>query len=418
MSVSNKHILLISYVFPPHYGIGGRRWARHSEYLTKLGYTVHVVCAKNPFDKKSLWSRNIENNPKIIVYQLHTKFPKVLVDFNHTFFQKILYKFWITVLPLLTGSNYHDRTVFWKRTMLNKASKIITGNQIKTVICTGGPFSVLYYATLLKKKFPDIFLLSDWRDPWTWAPNWGYSTLSEKRMKLEKEMEQATVLNSDVVTVPTESMHSVLTQRYPEYSEKIKIVPHFFDKEEIPVVPKSTDNKIRLVLYGTIYINTSNYFEELAVFLGRNKEKFSLDIYTDNPSCKALFEKKNATNVSFKGVLPAKDLFSRFGNYDFVLLVHPDYGKDNVSTKFYEIIYSRTPIILVSSPGLGSDFVVKNNLGYHAAADNIAELLTHLYSHKTELKYNNLFDVSAFSLEKITANIAGILENGSKSKGT
>lgn len=418
MPQSNKHILLIAYVFPPYYGIGGRRWARHSEYLAKLGYTVHVVCAKNPFDKISLWQKNIDNNPKIIIHQLPTKFPNVLVDFKHTFFQKIAYKFWITILPFITKGNYLDRTVFWKNTMLNKASEIIQANKIERVICTGGPFGVLYFVTLLKKKFPAIFLLSDWRDPWTWAPNWGYNTLSEKRMLAEKKMEECAMQGADIVSVPTESMKNSLQEKYPRFIDKIKIVPHFFDREEIDIVAKSSSNKIRMVLYGTIYINTIHYFEEIASFLAANKENYTLDIYTDHPSCKPIFEKHNASNVSFHGVLPAKDLFAKFKDYDFVLLVHPDYGKDNVSTKFYEIIYSRTPIFLVSEPGLGPDFVVKNNLGYHATAGNIQKVLTTMLSQKSTFKYNATYDLSGFSLEKITEGISILIESGLKAKNT
>lgn len=416
MSDPKKQILLISYVFPPYYGIGGRRWARHTEHLAKLGFTIHVICAKNPFSKSSLWTKNVSNNSNIIVHQLPAKFPNVLVNFSPTFFQKLIYKFWITLLPMLTKSNYLDRSVFWKKVMLAKASDIIDEHGIKEVICTGGPFSVLYFATLLKQKHPDIFLISDWRDPWTWAPNWGYDTLSKERMKVEKDMEQLTIQDSDVITVPTESMKVALEQRYPKQASKIKIIHHFFDKEEIEVLPKTSDKKIRFVLYGTIYINTTLFFEELALFLAANANKFSLDIYTDNTSCKTIFEKHKAENVNFYSVLPAKQLFEKFKDYDFVLLVHPSYGKDNVSTKFYEIIYSRTPIILISEPGLGAEFVVSNRLGYHAAGGEIAKIFTQVYANKSTFNYNATYDVTPFSIESITKEIAGLLESRYKNK--
>ena len=54
---SKQHILLISYTFPPHPGIGGRRWAKFSKYLSKLNYIVHVIHVANPFDEDSLWFR-------------------------------------------------------------------------------------------------------------------------------------------------------------------------------------------------------------------------------------------------------------------------------------------------------------------------------------------------------------------------
>ncbi|MEO6301966.1 MAG: hypothetical protein ABIP51_02220, partial [Bacteroidia bacterium] len=183
MENSSKQILLISYVFPPYYGIGGRRWAKHADGLTKLGYTVHVICAKNPFRKTSLWYDVVKNNPKIIIHQLPAFYPKVLVDFEHNFFQKIAYKFWVSVLPFFTKGSFLDRTIFWKKPMLKEAIKIISRNQITNVICTGGPFGVMHFSTLLKNKFNNLFLINDLRDPWTWGPNWGFPGLSAERMK-------------------------------------------------------------------------------------------------------------------------------------------------------------------------------------------------------------------------------------------
>lgn len=409
MPGTNKHILLIAYVFPPYHGIGGRRWARHAEYLAKKGFIIHVICAKNPFEKISLWYNNINSNPNIILYKLPARFPKVMVNFKHNFIQKIVYKFWNLVMPFCTKGNYLDRSVFWKNVLLKKAGKIITEHQIESVICTGGPFSVLYYATLLKQQFPKLFLLSDWRDPWTWAPHWGYGSLSEDRMKVEKHMEKCALEGADIVTVPTESMVQSITSMYPEYKNKIKLLPHFFDMEEIAILPKSKSNKIRMVYYGTVYINTNSCFEELSKFLAEHENQFQLDFYSENPSCKAIFTKNNCKNVNFLDVIPAKKLFARFSDYDFVLLVHPEYGKDNVSTKFYEIIYSQTPIILISKTGLASAFILQNKLGFHAEPGTIGILLNEIYLLKDQWGYHSSFDVSPYSLSTIADKIAKML---------
>lgn len=409
MNDTNKNILLISYVFPPYYGIGGRRWARHAEYLTKAGYTVHVICAKNPFDKISLWQKNIENNKSIIVHQLPSRFPKSLLNYKPGLLNKLLYKFWISVIPFFTKSNFLDRSVFWKSVMLNKAKAVIAENKINPVIVTGGPFSVLYYATLLKKSFPDLFLLSDWRDPWTWAPNWGYSTLSDNRMKEEKRMERLTLKDSDIITVPTDSMLNSIIKMYPEYTGKIKVVPHFFDADEIPVKTKTKSDKLRLVYYGTTYIQTEHYFKELATVLKSNSDSVTLDMYSDHPNCKTIFNEHQLTNVNYYPVMPAHQLFSKFENYDMVLLVHPDYGKDNISTKFYEIIYSRTPIFLMSESGLASEFIKANELGLHASVGQINEVFSRLISNRKEFPYNHTYDVNIFSLKNITFEIIKLI---------
>ena len=57
-------------------------------------------------------------------------------------------------------------------------------------------------------------------------------------------------------------------------------------------------------------------------------------------------------------------LFQKFQNIDYVLIIQPDNAKDFIATIIYEIIYTNTPIILISNGGKLADFIQSNNLGY------------------------------------------------------
>jgi hypothetical protein len=404
-----KHILLVSYVFPPYYGIGGRRWAKHAAELTRLGYIIHVICAKNPFDQNSLWWDLIKNNPNIKLYQLPRMYPKVLVKFEHTFIQKILYKFWITVLPFITKGSYLDRTIFWKTVMLRKAKQLITEHQIKHVICTGGPFGVMYQITELRKWFNDIFILNDLRDPWTWGPNWGFPNLKGKRMAYELSLELKAIEYSDVFSVPSLDMSIYLKNQYPKFKDKITHIPHFFDPEEAVALPKTSSEKIRLIMYGNIYHNIEEYVTVLAQMMSKYKDAFILDIYTDKQHHKKTFQHYHAENVRFFQQVDAKELFKKFADYDYVLLFNPSYNVNNISTKFYEIISTKTPIILFCGKGLGSDFLVENNLGLHADLSTIDDLLNQLSNKTLDFKYDQDYNISQFSLANVTGSISDIL---------
>jgi hypothetical protein len=412
MKPTGKHILLISYVFPPYPGIGGRRWARHAQQMSKLGYTVHVICAANPFSNTSLWFDHVKNDPNIIRHTLPAKYPAVLLKTRLNVFQKLSYKFWMGILPVLTKRNYFDRTIFWRRILLNKAREIITRNNITQVICSGGPFGAMYYSTLLKKEFPQIFLLNDLRDPWTWGPNWGFPGLSDQRMKVEKEMEKLVMRDSDVISVPGDALKEELSHRYPDYSQKIKVLPHFFDKNEIDSSPKTKSNKVRLLFYGNIYMDSRPYIEILAKFIGEHSEKFSLDVYTEDHSAKKIFEEAKAKDINFHRSIPPKELFKEFKTHDYVVLLQPAYAKDAITTKFYEIIYSRTPIIIFSETGAAASFVVKNDLGYHADKNGMTALLDRIAKDPEMKSYNSAFDINAFTLENITQSLVTILEKG------
>ncbi len=418
MPTGKKNILLISYVFPPHYGIGGRRWAKHAVELTKLGYTVHVIYAKNPFDKESLWTDMIVKNPDIVLHCVPSRYFKVLVDFNHSFFQKILYKLLILVLPLFTRGSYLDRSVFWKRTMLKKARAVISENNIEQVIATGGPFGVMYFTTLLKKHFKNIFILNDLRDPWTWGPNWGYPNLNPKRMAFEKRREYLMLKNSDMISVTSQHNIDYLKKNYPEFSDKYICIPHFFDQKEIAVSKKTSSEKIRMILYGTVYQNLEEAVERFFSFMAKNTDKFELDIYSDNTHHLSYVKKYNAVNVrSFKQI-EAKELFTKFQNYDFVFLFNPGYSRDNMSTKFYEIIYSRTPVILYSEEGYVTEFFEKNNLGFRINSENFEQKLLELYKNKSKYVYNYDYDVSEYTIDKTILKIDTILKKAGSSEIT
>lgn len=404
-----KHILLVSYVFPPYYGIGGRRWAKHASELTKLGYVVHVICARNAFDEKSLWWDLVKDNPNIRIYQLPRRYPKVLVKFDHHFLQKILYKFWATLLPFITKGSSLDRTIFWRNTMLRKAKQLIVKYQINHVICSGGPFGAMYQVTELRKWFNNLFILNDLRDPWTWGPNWGFPNLEPKKKAYELMLEGKAIENADLFSVPSHDMCMYLKKQYPQFKDKFIQIPHFFDPEEAIFQPKTTSEKIRLVMYGNIYHNIEAYVTRLAELMSRHADVFTLDIYTDKKHHKQTFQHYNAHNVHFHDQLDAKALFRKFTDYDYVFLFSPSYNINNISTKFYEIISTKTPIILFCEKGLGSEFIVNNRLGFHADLSGIDRLLDDLATRRITLDYNNDFDISHFSLPAVTQSISDIL---------
>jgi hypothetical protein len=293
--------------------------------------------------------------------------------------------------------------------MLRKAKKLITEHQIKHVICTGGPFGVMYQITELRKWFYDIFILNDLRDPWTWGPNWGFPNLKGKRMAYELSLESKAIEYSDIFSVPSLDMSIYLKNQYPEFKDKITHIPHFFDPEEAIALPKTHSEKIRLIMYGNIYHNIEEYVAVLAKMMSKYKDAFILDVYTDKQHHKKTFQHYNADNVTFFHQVDAKDLFRKFTDYDYVLLFNPSYNINNISTKFYEIISTKTPIILFCEKGLGSDFLVDHHLGLHADLTTVDDLLNKLSSRALDFKYNQDYDISRFSLANVARSISDIL---------
>lgn len=394
-------VLLISYTFPPYPGIGGRRWTKIAKYLTKLGCTVHVVHAKNPFLEESIWVNDINGNENIVPYSFKSGYPTILMKKPNTVFQKFHYRLSLFYVNLFSKGTPYDRAIFDRKKIIKLSEEIIYKFQIQNVIVTSAPFSLSYFSLELKKKFKSLNLMIDFRDPWTWGSLYGFSELKNNRITFEKEMEKNVIENASIVFVPVNVMRDKLTKLYPNFESKIKILRHSFDADEIVVNKNSNQTMVVITFYGTLYEEIGNYFKLLAKDLSSKKDKIEFHIYSDSTKYIDLFEEHGLinNNVFYHGILPTIELFEKISTSNFVLLVHPKRGVDNISTKFYEIIYSRTPILYVGEEGKTSEFITSNKVGYTFTEKKFADTFLSVVLGNIPYSYNSTFAVDSFSFE-------------------
>ncbi len=399
-----KNILLISYTFPPYPGIGGRRWAKFAKYLAKSGYTVHVVCAKNTHKNISLFSADTQSE-NIRLYIFNSRFPTILQNFEpNSLIERIRYKLWTKLLAVSVKGYFFDKAIFDEQKILSIAGKIITTHGIKNVIATGAPFRINYFALMLKKSFPKINLIQDLRDPWTWGIQ--YSKLTGQRMKFEEEMLSQVIKQSDVITVPVEPMRSYLSENNPTCSGKIHVLPHAFDEEEVVVKQEYSKEGFKCVFFGTMYADIENYYDVLCRVISKNEGKITLDVYTDIVKYKNIVKDNGACKwVKYKKTIAGKALFETLSQYDYIVFIYPDYVKDYLSTKFYEVIHSKIPIIYIAEKGVTSNYVLLNKLGMHFNQHNLSEGLQKLIDDPNQLIYNKNFSVNEFSYKEMTEKL-------------
>lgn len=181
-----KKILVISYLFAPISVIGAIRWTKMAKYLTRMGYEVDVITtsAKAPEDKMLL--RDLQSIPNVI--RIDHK--------NHKYGETVYFKDMQTAAAVKkaaeTGKKPLSRRVkdaIWHCAPLKKLTSIYVAgqdygrskdfyNQAKkyikknldmssysAAICSYGPTSSTMLALWLKKNYPDLPLIMDFRDP-------------------------------------------------------------------------------------------------------------------------------------------------------------------------------------------------------------------------------------------------------------
>ncbi len=404
---NQKKILLISYTFPPYPGIGGRRWAKFAKYLSHAGYVVHVVCAKNPFNEISLWNVDIKSSKNIKIYELDDSYPIILSQIPKTIYQKLKYKFALLKVKIFTKGTPYDKGIFWKKNMLKVCNKIITEHNIQNVVVSCAPFSCAYNALALKDIHKEINLIVDFRDPWTWGTGYGFSTLSENRLHFEKNKEKLVIENMDCILVPTDEMKNYLDKVYPQFTNKILILPHAYDKDEITLTPKNPSGSLRLLVYGTLYENLDDIFDKISHELKETNISIKLDVYSSKSRYKHFFETKELYGncVNYYDLIPPQQLFNELKNYDYVLIIQPDYAKDFITTKIYEIIYSRTPIILIANKGRLFDFISQNQLGLCFHPNKLKAVFQEIANASAEAFRLKDFNISDYSFDSVTSTL-------------
>jgi glycosyltransferase involved in cell wall biosynthesis len=372
--MNSKNILVICYTFPPSAGIGGRRWAKFSKYLSNEGYTVHVVSAQNLRKEISFWNNDIQGNTNIKPTYLKFQFQKIITK-PRNILEKICRKIFIQFLRLTKYSEIFitsfPNKAFWKKT-----EEVIARNNIKTVIVSGDPF-LFYYASLLKKKM-GFKLIIDYRDLWNDHSFYStYISISRTQKKYFEFTENEAINNSDKIVVVDDYLKQVLSKRLRSKSNEVfEVIHNGFDPDDF--INSSSDlvqktNKIKLYFSGNI---SSDKNEVLIHFLQSFKvlQKNAPDIYNEfvihfygnmDASILHTIQGYGLPNLSiFNTSFPLTEYTKQVKNSEVgMLLVSKDYPH-SFYTKFTDYLYLDKFILAIGYEGALSQFLHDKNIGY------------------------------------------------------
>lgn len=406
-SVSRKNrlkerILIISYIFPPYPGIGGRRWTKFAKYFTKAGLEVHVICAKNVSESQSVWLDDVVYDANIHIHEVDSFFPKILTRNPEYPGGKILYRLWRSFSAWFSKGYIYDRAMFSEMKFVAEAERVINEFNIDKVIVTGAPFRLIHAITKAGRNWPGVDITADFRDPWTWEPTGDYQKLSKDRLNFEQQMESYVMQHADRITVPSLSMKQYLDVVYQEYKSKVMVLPHAWDEEEISCDEKQNLTQKKLILFGTLYPAIENYIRKVARELVRENGNITLDIFSDSTTYQDIFREEGAGHlVNYFPMLPSRQLYRRMKQYIAALIINNESDKDHVSTKFIELAASCTPVIYVAADGYAAEFVKYYQTGWHFTEENIEGSFSELLKSNFKVADTKL-DVKNLSFDVVT----------------
>lgn len=206
--MEQKKILIITYYWPPAGGPGVQRWLKFAKYLPKFGWKPIIYTPENPsyplLDESLM--KDVPEDLEIVrtkiwePYQLAEKLNKSNKKFKAGQFDVGSNQSWKSKLSIWVRGNFFipDARVFWVNPSTQFLEQYLKINNIETIVTSGPPHSMHLIGLDLKKKFPDLKWVADFRDPWTEISYYKHLKLTNRSDKKHRQLESEVFKNADI----------------------------------------------------------------------------------------------------------------------------------------------------------------------------------------------------------------------------
>jgi len=252
-----------------------------------------------------------------------------------------------------------DPQVTWLPVLTRAAFRLVRERSIDLVLITGAPFSDYLLAERLRKKFPHLAIVLDFRDEWL-STSFGAASFqfsrSERARKFAIKAEANAVTSATAVVAVTETARREIRGRYPqEPDNKFYLVPNGFDATRLshsaPSAESRPNGKIVVTHIGTVYDSTepTTLVEAVQSLPPEVKSRFTFRFigHIEEPRYReALLQLGDM--VELRGFVPQREALAAMNEADYVLLVQ--HGRLNAAAKFYDYIGGGKPILAAVHP--------------------------------------------------------------------
>lgn len=365
--MAGRRILLISYLFPPAGGVAVQRALSLARYLPRLGHEVHVLSARNP---------SVPTFDPSLMQLLPAE-----VRLHRAFSPEVPYAWKQRVWRLLSAAGRGaaasggqaggsaesrlqrlvrrmlnpDPEVVWVRFAISAARRIVRRHAIEAVLVTAPPFSSFMIATAIKREYPGVKLIADFRDEWLefYLSTFDFhksASILAKSKKLEREI----VDHADAVVSVTRGIIARLRRRYADQPpDKFHCIPNGFDPEALAhfrARPHGT-GRIVVVFAGTLYKSSSAryHLDGLDRLPAEIRSAFDSRFVGRVAPEERRFLEGRTSLVTQLGFVPQAEAFRQMEEADFLMLTMTD--ADSLTGKIFEYLATGKPVLAYSPKG-------------------------------------------------------------------
>ena len=366
------NVLLITFSFPPAGGVGVLRALSLAKYLPENGIQLDVLTARNaPSVGRDLslleqvpasvtvhrtWTLDLPFTLRKAVKSLiggagRPSAPTAIASAPPTG-RSLKQRLRALIANLLLP----DPQIGWLPFALPAASRLVRRRSIDAVVITVPPFSTALLVARLRKRFPALPIVLDFRDEWlsTTLDLVSFNNNQHARAVAQRAEAEAVHAATSVVAV-TEAARRELLGRYPgQNPAKFVCIPNGFDTAlPLPTPDSPTPHPERIVLtyIGSVYNSTDPTCFVDAVLSLPEELRRRLHIryigHVETPVLRASLLRLGDT-LELQGFVPQAEALRAIHSTDYLLLITHD--RINVAAKFYDYLGGGKPIVAAVHP--------------------------------------------------------------------
>ena len=417
-----KKVLIITYYWPPSGGAGVQRWLKFAKYLPQLGWQPIIYTPENP--DFSLQDASLQKDiPKEAIvlktkiwepYHLYKWFSgKKSENANAGFFSGGK-KRWKQRLSIFVRGNFFipDPRVFWVKPSVKYLKKYIEENAIDAIVSTGPPHSMHLIALGLKKHFPTIKWIADFRDPWTDIDFYHELQLTSWADKKHKRLEKKVIESADEVIVIGKKMQEQLNKG----ADNTHIIYNGFDEDDFPKTQQKKDDYFTIVYVGSMNKDRHHKeFWEAIIELTNKLEDFSKELKVkiigsiDNLVKEYLSSLGLYNKVEFIKYLPHEKAIEEMQQACLLYLPinNVPSAKFIITGKVFEYLAVNKPILCIGPEGSELATILGNSFCSFNDKQAVKEIIIKAYQNKNNTTEINIHQ---FTRKNLTKQLVQLLE--------
>jgi len=348
-------LLIITYYFPPCGGAGVQRWLRLIKALDKEGVDITVITTRNgdyPQIDESLCAQ-IPSRIKVLrskplsfgslwkaTGQRDLPYGSLNTTKHDPLLKRILY--WLRLNLIVP-----DMRIGWNPSAYKLAKQEVLSGNYDRIITTGPPHSTHLIGLMLKRRYK-IKWITDFRDPMSQIYYLKLNPPLPITMKLHKHLERKIIRNADLNVIVSHSISTAL----PEGKKAVLYNGYAADDFDNLVYTRADHFRIKFVGQLTAGQNPQPLLEALTELEVFPEIKFYAIGTNSFPGTSA--------NIVRLPYLPHQKALQELVNAELLILFINDFegSEGMLTTKLFEYIASRTPILCLAKPGGEAESII------------------------------------------------------------